>query len=108
MAEVLTFAGGLGVQGKGDTEVLTFAGGVGVQGKGDTLSSSVQYLRATWMRKMGATQEDIDEYCNLVRHPGSVSEELENLRDLDQLNLKNLPRADLEALSRRFSKPPTR
>jgi hypothetical protein len=99
-------------------EVLTFAGGLGVQGKGDTLSSRiqeevaeqicVQYLRAMWMRKMGATQEDIDEYCNLVRHPGSVSEELENLRDLDQLNLKKLPRVDLEALSIRLSKPPMR
>ncbi|SRR5260370_29113367 len=99
-------------------EVLTFAGGLGVQGKGDTLSSRVQddvaeqicvqYLRAMWMRKMGATPEDIDEYCNLVRHPGSVSEELDNLKDLDQLNLKILPRADLETLSRRFSNPPTR
>jgi hypothetical protein len=68
----------------------------------------VQYLRALWMRKMGATQEDIDEYCDLVRHPGSVPEELENLRDLDELNLKNLPRADLEALSKKFSNPPTR
>jgi hypothetical protein len=100
------------------TEASTFACSLGVGGQGDTLSSGIpesvaegiciQYLRALWMRKMGATQQDIDEYCDLVRHPGSVSEELDNLRDLEQLNLKNLPRSDLETLSRRFSKPPTR
>ena len=67
---------------------------------------TIQFLRAKWMRAVGATDEDIAEYIDLTRHPGSVDEELENLRDLEQLQLKNLTREELDAKSKRFANPP--
>jgi len=90
--------------------------GTGVQGQSDALIGglspnvaeqiAIQFLRARWMRAMGATQQDIDEYCDLKMHPGSITDELENLRDLESLHLNNLSRTDLENLSKRFSNPP--
>ena len=101
------------------TETLTStACGQGVQGRSEILVGglptefaervTIQFLRAKWMRAIGAPEQDIAEYCNLAAHPGSVNEELENLRDLETLQIKNLSREDLEKLSRRFTGSPMR
>lgn len=51
----------------------------------------IQGARRLWMTRSGLPKEEIDEYCNLEKYPGTLEDELEQitaLTEIEKLNTK--------------------
>lgn len=63
----------------------------------------IAFYRAKWMRALGAPAEEIEE-CDML---GSLEEEIENVKALEQMQANNLSSSELKNLARKFRTPPS-
>ena len=53
-------------------------------------------IRAAWMRRMGLSQQEIDQACSDPNEPINVAEETENLRAAEELPQATPPSSELK------------
>jgi hypothetical protein len=68
-------------------------------------SSDPMAIRAAWMRIQGLPEDEILEMCDPDTYPGTVAEELENLRAAQELRQSSLTGEELDDLAQRHPPP---